>query len=293
MDSIKKRRSRAAPKTAKKLDGEPVPEHKLTKEEHDFEKRKLGRLMDPVRFDDMKMADVYGFEYSSHQSHYGNQPLDRATRQPQKFQRKNGDTNGISDNAIGGASTGRLRAQRTKTKRLYDVDDSATSDGEDEVPVKRARKPKVFEDGVTASNQRANTNSVMLIPAAKRTFPSGKRVGRPPKAYSASKLQAVQSAQELQEVIGEPQPAHIENNVGQIDTTGHPEAVPVKRKHAGGRPKKVVQPSDAAEAVTPKPKNKGGRPRKSRPQDTPASRMALSWCLHLKKSLILEPIWFN
>jgi hypothetical protein len=264
MEAAKKRRSRTAPKSAKKLNDEPVPEYKLTKEEQDFEKRKMGRIMDPVKFDDMKQADAYAFEYSSHPTHTGNQPLDKIVRQPQKLQRKHGDSNGTSENAQGSAS-GRLRAQRTKTKRLYDVDDSATSEGEDEVPLKRARRPKVFNDGPTAS-PRASPQNVGIIPAAKRTFPSGKRVGRPPKAYSQSKLQAVQTAQELPDAAGEVKPALIANS-GQLPEAGQPDITPVKRKHPGGRPKKVVASTEGAGVETPKPKNKGGRPRKNRPQD--------------------------
>ena len=271
MEAVKKRRNRTAPRATKKLQDEPVPEYKLTKEEHDFEKRKLGRLLDPVRFEDMKMADVYGFEYSSHPSHHGNQPLDRATRQPQKFQRKNGDSNSTSENAIGAASTGRLRAQRTKTKRLYDVDDSATSDGEDEMPVKRARRPKIFDDGATAS-PRAIPQNIGIMPAAKRTFPSGKRVGRPPKAYSQSKLQAVQTLRELPDFAGEIQGAHIGNSAGQLTASGQPEGTVVKRKHPGGRPRKVLGPSEGVGVETPKVRNKGGRPRKNRTQDTTPSQ---------------------
>jgi hypothetical protein len=271
MEAVKKRRNRTAPRTARRLQDEPVPEYKLTKEEHDFEKRKLGRLLDSLKFDDMKMADVYGFEYSAHPSHYGNQPLDRATRQPQKFQRKNGDSNGMSENATGPPSAGRLRAQRTKTKRLYDVDDSGTSDGEEEVPVKRARRPKIFEDGATAS-PKASPQTVGIMPAAKRTFPSGKRVGRPPKAYSQSKLQAVQTAQELVDFTSDIQGAQLANNVGESASAAPADVTTAKKKHPGGRPKKVLAPSESAPVETPKTRNKGGRPRKNRTRETTPSQ---------------------
>lgn len=269
MDAVKKRRNRTAPRAARRLQDEPVPEYKLTKEEHDFEKRKLGRLLDPVRFEDVKMADVYGFEYSAHPSHHGNQPLDRMTRQPQKYQRKSGDSNGISGSAP--SSAGRLRAQRTKTKRLYDVDDSATSDGDEEVPAKRARRPKVFEDGATAS-PRVSPQNFGIIPAAKRTFPSGKRVGRPPKAYSQSKLQAVQTVQELPELAPDIQGAQLGEYTAEPVLASPTELTAVKRKHPGGRPRKILEQPLNAPVDTPKPRNKGGRPRKNRTRETTPSQ---------------------
>lgn len=213
------------------------------------------------------MADVYGFEYSSHPSHHGNQPLDKMVRQPQKLQRKNGESNGVTQKVVVSSSSSRLRAQRTKTKRLYDIDDSGTSDGEEDVPVKRARKPKVFEDGATASPQVSPQN-LGLMPAAKRTFPSGKRVGRPPKAYSQSKLQAVQTVQASPDIAGEVQGVNMGGNVGELTPSGTAEVTAVKRKHPGGRPKKVQGPSEGGLLETPKPKNKGGRPRKNRTRET-------------------------
>jgi hypothetical protein len=266
MEAAKKRRNRTAPRAAKKLHDEPVPEYKLTKEEYDFEKRKLGRLLDPIKFEDQKMADVYGFEYSSHPSHHGNQPLERMVRQTQKFQRKIGDVNGTSENTIGSPQTGRLRAQRTKSKRLYEVDDSGTSEGEEEVPVKRARRPKIFEDGAPA-NPRGSTQNLGLIPAAKRTFPSGKRVGRPPKAYSQSKLQAVQTAQELPDIPGEIH-EQFRENAAEPRLSGIAEVAVVKRKHPGGRPRKTPARSETTPVETPRPKNKGGRPRNYPIQET-------------------------
>jgi hypothetical protein len=267
VEAAKKRRNRTAPRAAKKLQDEPVPEYKLTKEEHDFEKRKLGRLLDPIKFEDQKMADVYGFEYSSHPSHHGNQPLEKMVRQTQKFQRKIRDVNGSSENTIGSPQTGRLRVQRTKSKRLYDVDDSGTSEGEEEMPVKRARRPKIFEDGAPA-NPISNAQNLGLIPAAKRTFPSGKRVGRPPKAYSQSKLQAVQTVQESPDIPAEIHGEQFRDNAAQPGPSGIVEVPVVKRKHPGGRPRKNPARAETTPMETPRPKNKGGRPRNYPVQET-------------------------
>lgn len=264
MEAAAKRRAKAKLlKTTTKFANEPIPEYKATKEEADFEKRKMGRLMDPTKFEDLKMADIYGFEYSSHPSHNGNQPLDRIVRQPQKPLRKNGESNGVPENSIISTPASRLRAQRTKTKRLYEVDESGTSDGDDDIPVKRTRKPRVFDDGAQVSPQ-AILQNVGIMPAAKRTFPSGKRVGRPPKAYSQSKLQAVQTVQTSPDLSSDIQGGKFGSTAGELapalSVVGASSTM--KKKHPGGRPRKVPRPIDSGLAGSPITKNKGGRPRK-------------------------------
>jgi hypothetical protein len=268
MEAAAKRRAKAKLlKTATKYANEPFPEYKPTKEEADFEKRKLGRLLDSVKFEDQKMADVYGFEYSSHPSHNGNQPLDRIVRQPPKPLRKNGESNGVSENSIISTPVSRLRAQRTKTKRLYEVDESGTSDGDEDIPAKRTRKPRIFEDGAQASSQ-ANLQNLGPMPAAKRTFPSGKRVGRPPKAYSQSKLQAVQTVQTSPDLSSQIQGGKMGSTAGELTPGSVVEAVSavLKRKHPGGRPRKAPRPIDGSLVGSLIIKNKGGRPRKDQTQ---------------------------
>jgi len=267
------------------LENVPYPEIKLTKEEIDAEKRKRGRIIDPIKFDDMKMADVYGFEYSAHLKHFGQQPAPIITR-------KRG-ANGIESIEVRGS-----RTQRTKTKRTYDQS-SPEDESEEQLPAKRPRKPRVFDDG----NESVGRSRNITRPSTPRTFASGKLIGRPPK--SLSKLKDVQlasvaepasgtiiagpenngesssSAQQLQPAEEAQLQKSAESLVNQ--TLAQPAAEPpVKKKHAGGRPRKNPLPPVVAESSTaattnapPVKKNKGGRPRKH-PLPTPSAPAAPS-----------------
>jgi hypothetical protein len=255
----------------------PVYPPKVTKEEIEFEKRKRGRLVDADRFEDMKQADVYGLKWSAHNSHVGQQPLENMVRNRQA---EAGLGNGSAvDNQAGG------RAQRNKPKRSYDeVEQSVTPESDQELPAKRARKPRIFDDEAEARGSRASSHGGASF------FPSGKRVGRPPK----SKLGEVQmataterstpgeenSVQVSKQHISIADVEKLQNSAQNLedkmnaDKTGLP-ILPVRQKHAGGRPKKVVsQPSDFIAPPESVPaaiaKNRGGRPRKHPLPDTVA-----------------------
>lgn len=291
------KRQRLAKNKEDRLKNAPYPEIKPTKDEIALEKRKRGRLMDPVKFDDMKTADVYGFEYSSHVKHYGAQPLsDKPRRSQTKAHAKQLNGYEAHSNGIETGERGRTRTQRNKTKRLYEADLSGSPESEEDgLPAKRARKPKIFEDGIDLSGKaRAAPASRSGTPPV-RTFASGKRVGRPP---AKSKLQAVQMAprsqsphshpdggangangQESEIIVRDLGPlaaAHLhgaaQSLIGQTVSDDTVSAPPLKKKHAGGRPRKHPLPSaditlnttvEVEPASAPKPKNKGGRPRKT------------------------------
>lgn len=260
----------------------PLPESKPTKDEINFEKRKRGRLVDPIRFDDMKQADVYGFEYSAHNKHHGAQPLgsdsSRTAQKKKKAQAVAGTDPANSE--IDVTSTGRTRAPRNKTKRAYgEIDADGTPDSDEEgVSGRRTRKPKYLHDGsesasASRSQSRGGTPSV-------KTFASGKRVGRPP---AKSKLQAVQMAPKspspgqgnLSQDLPPLQKAQLQEAAESLvnQTVSDKAEKPPVKKHAGGRPRKSVLASKAGAMDNieipigvPKPKNKGGRPKKNQAQ---------------------------
>lgn len=149
-----------------KLVDRPLMAERITKEELAMDKRKRGRLIDQITFEDMKQADVYGFNYSSQPHHVGNQP------QP--------TLNGKSKTKGDVSDEGRSRSQRNKAQKNYDPDKSASPETEnEELPAKRARKPRMNLDMALESQHRGRNASRGGTPAV-RTFPSGKRVGRPP-----------------------------------------------------------------------------------------------------------------
>jgi hypothetical protein len=304
------KRKRLAKNKEDHYEGGPLPEVKPTKEEIAYEKRKRGRLLDPIRFDDMKTADAYGFDYSAHIKHYGAQPLADNPRRPQtKMQAKTTNGNEVPTAGIEAGETTRTRVQRNKTKRPYDAELSASGESEEDgLPAKRARRPKIFEDGIESNGRaRATPYSRSGTPAV-RTFASGKRVGRPP---AKSKLQAVQmapksesprptSAGEGIDANGQGSGSAIrdlgpfaeaqlhdaaESLVNQTVSDNIAVAPPVKKKHAGGRPRKypLVPPATSAApetviaepAAPPKPRNKGGRPRKAPPPEQEESTIKI------------------
>ncbi|KAI9648358.1 hypothetical protein NHQ30_002991 [Ciborinia camelliae] len=232
-----------------KLLNEPLPEIKLTKEEIEAEKRKAGRLMDPTKWDDVKQADVYGFEYSSHPKHLGAQPIPTASRK-----------RGFGEVDMGEGRSG--RAQRMATRKMYDQ--STPEDESDSLPAKRQRKIRVLDDAIGELSKTSRKQSRSQTPV-RRTFPSGKPIGRPPK--SLSKLKDVQLASGEDEPTPEDYavkdedisrqllPAEqeqlqqsAESLVNQIAEELPVEPV-VKKKHAGGRPRKHPLPVPAPVAV--------------------------------------------
>lgn len=161
-----------------KLANRPILQDRVTKEEIAAEKRKrYGRLLDPVTFDDMKHADAYGFNYSSQPHHVGNQP------QPSLNDK-------VKGRGVGGDEGRGGRSQRALAKRSYDADKSVTPEtDEEELPAKRARKVRNLDAGIDfQARARTGPHSRSGTPAV-RVFPSGKRVGRPP---TKSKLKEVQ-----------------------------------------------------------------------------------------------------
>ncbi|TGO58887.1 hypothetical protein BCON_0050g00190 [Botryotinia convoluta] len=232
-----------------KLLNEPLPEIKLTKEEIEAEKRKAGRLIDPTKWDDMKQAEVYGFEYSSHPKHIGAQPIPSASRK-----------RGVGEIDMSEGRSG--RAQRMATRKMYDQ--STPEDESDGLPAKRQRKVRVLDDAIGELSKSPRKQSRSQTPI-RRTFPSGKPIGRPPK--SLSKLKDVQLASGEDETILEDEsikdedisrhllPAEQEQLqqsaellVNQIAEELPVEPV-VKKKHAGGRPRKHPLPVPAPVAV--------------------------------------------
>ncbi|KAG0651436.1 hypothetical protein D0Z07_2077 [Hyphodiscus hymeniophilus] len=280
-----RKKQQAAVNKAKRLLNAPWPEVKKTKEDLEWERRQRGRYMDPVKFDDMKQADVYGFEYSAHIKHYGQQPTAVVTRQVHSNPNPTSNPAGEDTN-----DAGRSRTQRNTTRKKYGDDASATPEEspeeDDQKLQKRIRKPKIYIDGVeTAERSRGQSRSG--TPPV-RTFKSGKRVGRPP---AKSKLQAVQLAQpsttpevasgneslstsfqkELEHHdLAPTQEAQLhdaaESLVSQTQTS-KASAGAIKRKHAGGRPKKtqlgVLEVAAPEVPQQRKRKHAGGRPKKN------------------------------
>ncbi|RFU32745.1 hypothetical protein B7463_g3620, partial [Scytalidium lignicola] len=277
-------------KTRPALANAPFHEMKKTKEEIELEKRQRGRLMDPIKFDDMKMMDVYGLEYSSHPKNFGQQNLQEAIKTRAKSM------------ASGAIEDGRSRSQRTVARKVYDVEMSATPETEfDGPPLKRVRRQRILDGYDSESTVRSHTGTTSrgATPSIK-TFPSGKRIGRPP---TKSKLQDVQMAPssdgmdtippsssnpealapELPKRKGRPTKALLEAQeyaelheaASALVTAAENGRVPTppKPRHPGGRPKKIqgentitsipAHSTEGSTNVTPsKQKGKGGRPRK-------------------------------
>jgi hypothetical protein len=280
------KRQRAAEKEAipkvTLVRGDLPPLSKRDLESH-WKKRKI--IQDRVAFDEKKQADVYVQKYNSKMS--GNQNL-------------------IDRNAVDAADdelNENGRPKRSTTKRaFYDTEQSETPpDTEPEnLPAKRSRTKRIFDDGI-ASPGRPQTLFESRDGTPARVFPSGKRVGRPPGSKTKnpnskatqSKLNTVQvaSPSESEAEDGEAQNNQVESRAQELEPAQeeqlHAAATslveqtveanaaaggPVKKKHAGGRPKKkvaveepVAGPSNAPVEevpIVPKPKNKGGRPRK-------------------------------
>ncbi|PQE18830.1 hypothetical protein CJF32_00006591 [Rutstroemia sp. NJR-2017a WRK4] len=282
-----------------KLLNEPLPEYKPTKEELDAEKKKTGRLMDPIKWDDMKEADVYGFEYSAHVKHIGNQQYPTTSRK-----------RGIGEAELGEGRSG--RAQRMVTRKMYDQ--STPEDESDELSSKRQRKIRVLDDGVDqskASRKQSRSQTPM-----RRTFPSGKPIGRPPKTQS--KLKDVQLASGVEEAAeddaakDEDTSQHLlpaeeeqlqqsaQSLVNQVAEELPAEPV-VKKKHAGGRPRKHPLPapivpvsaennaapaleSPVIDVIPPKPKGTPGKSRKKPNGNPPKPRNRSA-----KKDATVEP----
>lgn len=263
----------------------PFHEMKKTKEEIELEKRQRGRLMDPIKFDDMKMMDVYGLEYSSHPKNFGQQNLQEAI----KTRAKSMASGTVEDGSRG-------RSQRTVARKVYDAEMSATPETEfDAPPAKRVRRQRIL-DGYESETTVRSTTSRGGTPAVK-TFPSGKRIGRPP---TKSKLQDVQMAPasdgmevpgsniepltpELPKRKGRPTKALLEaQEYAELQeaasalvtaTEGGNVSTPPKPKHSGGRPRKQqlentitsipVHSNEGSAKTSPsKTKGRGGRPRK-------------------------------
>ncbi|KAG9232928.1 hypothetical protein BJ875DRAFT_497046 [Amylocarpus encephaloides] len=171
LSAIHKRQKAREPEPRVSLVDRPLLQDRVTKEEIALDKRKRGRLIEHITFEDMKQADAYGFNYSAQAHHVGNQP------QP---------TYNGKLKARGDADEGRSRSQRNKAQKSYDTEKSLTPETEnDELPAKRMRKPRITLDigletqprGRVTPYSRGGTPSL----PAPRTFPSGKRVGRPPR----------------------------------------------------------------------------------------------------------------
>jgi hypothetical protein len=266
------------------LVGGDLPPLKKSDREPHLKKRKI--VQDRIVFEDKKQSDVYQQPYNSKM--YGNQRL--KDRNAADF----GGEDEFNENG---------RPKRSTAKRaFYDTEQSDTApDTEPEnLPAKRARTKRVLDDGI-ASPGRPQTLFESRDGTPARVFPSGKRIGRPPGSKTKnpggkaaqSKLNTVQVAEpsESEADIGEAQNNQPESHaqelapaqqqqlhaaasslVAQTEEANSASGAPIKKKHAGGRPKKniaieepVAGPSNAPveeTPIAPKPKNKGGRPRK-------------------------------
>jgi hypothetical protein len=272
----------AKPVKEKLVNGDLPPLKKADHEPH-FKRRKI--LQDRVVFDEKKQSDIYQQPYNSKMT--GNQKL-------------------LDRNAVGFGEdvfNENGRPKRSTAKRaFYDTEQSDTApDTEPEnLPAKRARTRRVLDDGI-ASPGRPQTFFASRDGTPARLFASGKRVGRPPGSKTKnpggkgqSKLNTVQVAEpsEFEADDGEAQNSQVESHAQELEPAQEEQLQaaasslvaqtvveanaaaggPVKKKHAGGRPKKNIAveesltgPSSApAEEIpiAPKPKNKGGRPRK-------------------------------
>lgn len=266
------------------LVGGDLPPLKKSDLEPHLKKRKI--VKDRVLFDDMKQSDVYQQTYNPRM--YGNQKLKDVNSEDFKKEDE------VNENG---------RPKRTAAKRaFYDSHDSDTApDVEaDNLPAKRARTKRILDDGI-ASPGRPQTLFESRDGTPARVFPSGKRIGRPPGSKTKnpggkaaqSKLNTVQVAEpsESEEETNQAQNNQVESRAQELEPAQEQQlqaaassliaqteeaiaapAPPVKKKHAGGRPKKnavieepVAGPSSAPVEEVPiaqKPKNKGGRPRK-------------------------------
>ncbi|KAE9368790.1 hypothetical protein N431DRAFT_428543 [Stipitochalara longipes BDJ] len=273
----------AKPQKVELVNGDLPLLSKKDREPH-FKRRKI--IQDRVVFDERKQSDVYQQPYNAKMT--GNQKL--LDRNAANFGEVELNENG--------------RPKRSTAKRaFYDTEQSDTApDTEPEnLPAKRARRQRVVDDGI-ASPGRPQTIFESRDGTPARVFPSGKRVGRPPGSKTKnpggkaaqSKLNTVQvaepseseaddgqakndpaefQAQELEPAQEEQLHAAASSLVAQTVVEANAAAGgPVKKKHAGGRPKKNIVteepldgPSNAPTEevfIAPKPKNKGGRPRK-------------------------------
>jgi hypothetical protein len=266
------------------LVGGDLPPLKKSDREPHLKKRKI--VQDRIVFEDKKQSDVYQQPYNSKM--YGNQRL--KDRNAADF----GGEDEFNENG---------RPKRSTAKRaFYDTEQSDTApDTEPEnLPAKRARTKRVLDDGI-ASPGRPQTLFESRDGTPARVFPSGKRIGRPPGSKTKnpggkaaqSKLNTVQVAEpsESEADIGEAQNNQPESHaqelapaqqqqlhaaasslVAQTEEANSASGASIKKKHAGGRPKKniaieepVAGPSNVPVEeilIAPKPKNKGGRPRK-------------------------------
>lgn len=216
-----------------KLADRPLTAERVTKEEINMDRRKRGRLMDPITFDDMKHADAYGFNYSSQPHHVGNQP--------QPTFKGDVKTRGEAEDE------GRGRSRRNKAQKNYDADKSVTPETDsDELPAKRVRRPRINLDVPAASPSRTRTipqsgSSTPIIIAGVKTFKSGKRVGRPPSA-----LKNVEAAPvpEAAPVIENEPPRKLAPK--QEEQLQHAAKSLVKKTHSSG-----AQPADVEMTQTP------------------------------------------
>ncbi|KHJ31644.1 hypothetical protein EV44_g4474 [Erysiphe necator] len=183
-----------AVRLADTIDSPPSKMEQKAMEESDRKKRKPA--IDPLIFEDRKMADVYGLTHKNGDAFIGNQPL----RNRNGMQKDLSSTNNIDDN---------FRPKRARGRRgNNDTDHSdhtpVVSDAEDVAPTKRARISRSGLDSTASSRASAKTvsSSRESSPGAgPKIFASGKRVGRPPGSSKTqvklpSKLKSVQAAGE-------------------------------------------------------------------------------------------------
>lgn len=180
-------------KLANTIDSPPSKVEQKALEESDRKKRKPA--IDPLVFEDRKMADVYGLTYKIGEAYIGNQTL----RDQSGFLKAENSTNSLDENS---------RPRRSRCKRgNHDTDQSdhtpVVSDAEETIPMKRTRSSRAFYDSTTsrAASRTAPSSRESTPGIGSKTFASGKRVGRPPGSKTQvklpSKLKSVQAAGEV------------------------------------------------------------------------------------------------
>ncbi|KAI0998421.1 hypothetical protein K3495_g9773 [Podosphaera aphanis] len=263
-------------KLANTVDSPPTKTEQKAAEESDRRKRKPA--IDPVVFDDRKMADVYGLTYKVGEAFIGNQPL----KDRNENSRDTITANGVDENS---------RPKRTRGKRgNCDSDQSdytpVVSDADDNFRTKRIRTKKVSADKKASvypiSKTSSPSGSRESTPVSgPKVFASGKRVGRPPGSKTQvklpSKLKSVQAAGEVLEsdhpgdqpelhgTIQDNKRSQSEEDFVEISAEGDEisDKPALQKKHAVGRPRKKNLGIKELPEPSLKLKAKCGRPRKN------------------------------
>ncbi|RKF74171.1 hypothetical protein GcM1_241156 [Golovinomyces cichoracearum] len=178
-------------KLANTIDSPPSRTEQKCMEESDRKKRKPA--IDPLVFDDRKMADVYGLTHKLGDAFIGNQPL----KDRYESSRELNSLRGTDENT----RPKRFRGRRGNNDTDHSDHTPGVSDTDEFVFPKRTRSTRIIGDSAVSSRATTRTapSSRESTPGAgPKIFASGKRVGRPPGSKTQvklpSKLKSVQAA---------------------------------------------------------------------------------------------------